>query len=40
MNQFYNKSGISVEDGEDGLYMRIAVRRLGRGRGRDGSGNA
>lgn len=39
MNQFY-KSGISLEDGVDGLYMRIAVRRLGRGRGRDGFGNA
>lgn len=39
MNQFY-KSGIGIEDGVDGLYMRIAVRRLGRGRGRDGFGNA
>ena len=39
MNQFY-KSGIKIEDGADGLYMRIAVRRLGRGRGRDGFGNA
>lgn len=39
VNQFY-KSGIDVEDGADGLYMRIAVRRLGRGRGRDGFGNA
>lgn len=39
MNQFY-KSGISLEDGADGLYMRIAVRKLGRGRGRDGFGNA
>ena len=39
MNQFY-KSGIDIEDGVDGLYMRIAVRRLGRGRGRDGFGNA
>lgn len=39
MNRFY-KSGISLEDGADGLYMRIAVRRLGRGRGRDGFGNA
>ena len=39
MNQFY-KSGIDIEDGVDGLYMRIAVRRLGRGRGQDGFGNA
>lgn len=39
MSQFY-KSGIDIEDGADGLYMRIAVRRLGRGRGRDGFGNA
>ena len=39
MNQFY-KYGIDIEDGVDGLYMRIAVRRLGRGRGRDGFGNA
>jgi len=39
MNQYY-KSRIDIEDGVDGLYMRIAVRRLGRGRGRDGFGNA
>lgn len=39
MNQFF-KGSISVENGMDGLYMRIAVRRLGRGRGRDGFGNA
>jgi hypothetical protein len=39
MNQFY-KSGIDIEDGLEGLYMRIAVRRLGRGRGRDRFGNA
>jgi hypothetical protein len=39
MNQFY-KSRIGIEGGVDGLYMRIAVRRLGRGRGRDGFGNA
>lgn len=39
MNQFY-KSGITLEDGVGGLYMRIAVRKLGRGRGRDGFGNA
>jgi hypothetical protein len=39
MNQFY-KSGIHIEDGPGGLYMRIAVQRLGRGRGREGFGNA
>jgi AAA lid domain len=39
MNLFY-KGGIHVEDGFDGLYMKIAVGRLGRGRGRDGFGNA
>lgn len=31
---------MKVEDGKFGLYMRIAVRRLGQGRGRDGFGNA
>lgn len=39
MNQFY-KSGITIEDEAGGLYMRIAVRRLGRGRGSAGFGNA
>jgi hypothetical protein len=39
MNQFF-KSSIHIDDGPDGLYMRIAVRRLGRGRGREGFGNA
>lgn len=39
MEKFYN-TPMAVEDGVDGLYMRIAVRRLGRGRGRDGFGNA
>lgn len=39
MNQFF-KHGIDIEGGFNGLYMRIAVRRLGRGRGRDGFGNA
>lgn len=39
MGQFYN-SPMDIEGGMDGLYMRIAVRRLGRGRGRDGFGNA
>jgi len=43
MDQFINKkySGkMKVEDGMSGLYARIVVRRLGRGRGRDGFGNA
>ena len=31
---------MKVEEGLGGLYMRIAVRRLGRGRGREGFGNA
>ncbi|KAJ7494734.1 P-loop containing nucleoside triphosphate hydrolase protein [Mycena galericulata] len=31
---------MKVEDGPRGLYARIAVRRLGRGRGTDGFGNA
>jgi len=31
---------MAVEDGVDGLHMRIVVTRLGRGRGRDGFGNA
>jgi hypothetical protein len=39
MGYFY-KTPMDVEDGVDGLYMRIAVRRLGGGRGRDGFGNA
>jgi len=39
LNQTY-KGRIDVEDGFDGLYMKIAVRRLGRGRGGNGFGNA
>ncbi|KAF8206569.1 P-loop containing nucleoside triphosphate hydrolase protein [Mycena galopus ATCC 62051] len=31
---------MKLEDGRRGLYARIAVRRLGRGRGTDGFGNA
>lgn len=31
---------MKVEDGVTGLYARIAIRRLGRGRGREGFGNA
>ena len=34
------KKRMRVEGGDDGLYMRIVVRRLGRGRGRAGFGNA
>jgi hypothetical protein len=39
MNQFY-KYEINVDSGFDGLYMRIAVRRLRRGRYRDEFENA
>ena len=35
----YNKR-MKIEGGKDGLYMRIVVKRLGRGRGRPGFGNA
>lgn len=31
---------MKIEDGMKGLYSRIAIRRLGRGRGSDGFGNA
>ncbi|EPS44029.1 hypothetical protein H072_1969 [Dactylellina haptotyla CBS 200.50] len=34
------KGSMSVEDGIAGLYVRIVARRIGRGRGRDGFGNA
>lgn len=34
------KTGMAVEDGLDGLFCRIVSRRLGRGRGREGFGNA
>ncbi|KAI6157079.1 P-loop containing nucleoside triphosphate hydrolase protein [Pisolithus tinctorius] len=34
------KGRMQVEDGVRGLYTRIAVKRLGRGRGRPGFGNA
>ena len=34
------KGRMAIEDGKTGLYMRVAVRRLGRGRGRPGFGNA
>ncbi|KAI9676184.1 MAG: hypothetical protein M1817_000929 [Caeruleum heppii] len=31
---------MTIDDGIDGLYMRIVVTRLGRGRGQEGFGNA
>ena len=34
------KDQMKVEGGMYGLYMRVAVRRLGRGRGKEGFGNA
>jgi DNA replication protein DnaC len=34
------KGCMRVEDGTSGLYVRIVARRIGRGRGRDGFGNA
>ena len=34
------KGRMVIENGNAGLYMRVAVRRLGRGRGRPGFGNA
>ncbi|RDW66353.1 hypothetical protein BP6252_09988 [Coleophoma cylindrospora] len=39
MGRFYSR-GIQIEEGMDGLYMRVVIRRLGRGRGRPGFGNA
>lgn len=34
------KGQMKIEDGKHGLYARIAVRRLGRNRGKEGFGNA
>lgn len=34
------KGRMAIEDGPDGLYFRIAARRIGRGRGKEGFGNA
>ena len=34
------KGRMKVADGTDGLYVRVAIKRLGRGRGRPGFGNA
>lgn len=39
MSKFYQNDP-TFEDGPDGLFITIAVRRLGRGRGRHGFGNA
>lgn len=39
IDKFY-KGNMAIEDGPDGLYMKIAITRLGRGRGRQGFGNA
>lgn len=39
INKFFNHS-MKIEGGQRGLYLRVAVRRLGRGRGRNGFGNA
>ena len=35
-----HKDFAKIEGGANSLYARIAVRRLGRGRGREGYGNA
>lgn len=40
INKTYKLKPMQVEGGPHGLWSRIAVRRLGRGRGRDGFGNA
>ncbi|EGR46246.1 uncharacterized protein TRIREDRAFT_66551 [Trichoderma reesei QM6a] len=34
------RNKMEVEDGPDGLYFRIAARRVGQGRGKEGFGNA
>lgn len=39
MDKYY-KGAMGITGGPDGLYMRIAARRLGRGRGKEGFGNA
>ena len=40
MKKFYKKTGIKIDGGPDGLFMNIAIKRLGRGRGSEGFGNA
>ncbi|KAL7934607.1 P-loop containing nucleoside triphosphate hydrolase protein [Trichoderma chlorosporum] len=39
VNRKYNNN-MEIEDGPEGLYFRIAARRVGRGRGKEGFGNA
>ncbi|KAI9856280.1 MAG: hypothetical protein M1824_005494 [Vezdaea acicularis] len=39
INEKY-KGSMKLDGGEDGLYVRVVARRIGRGRGRDGFGNA
>ncbi|KAE8454278.1 hypothetical protein EG329_005203 [Mollisiaceae sp. DMI_Dod_QoI] len=39
MQKFFN-GDMRIRDGPDGLFMRIAIRRLGRGRGHPGFDNA
>ncbi|KAK8109232.1 NFX1-type zinc finger-containing protein 1 [Apiospora sp. TS-2023a] len=39
MDKHYNKT-MKCEDGPSGLYCRIVARRIGRGRGKEGFGNA
>ncbi|CAD6447396.1 0557e774-38d7-48ff-aa0d-164e8d9530c5 [Sclerotinia trifoliorum] len=39
IHKFY-QFPMKIEDGQDGLFMHIAIQRLGRGRARDGFGNA
>jgi hypothetical protein len=36
----FGASKLRVEEGVDGRFLRTAIRRLGRGRGRDEFGNA
>ena len=41
IHRFYKDGGgMAIEGGPDGLFMRMVVTRLGRGRGREGFGNA
>ena len=40
IRETYKLTPMQVEGGPHGLYSRIAIRRLGRGRGREGFGNA
>jgi len=40
INKKYGEGRMNIEGGEGGLYMRIATRRLARGRGIRGFGNA